>query len=141
MLPGINALVLKLCNEYNIIRIRIPKEAYTFTGGFHTGIGRMIGRSGLSFCAQLAAQRADSLGLKHPQNFFGMLAGGHLNAELVGNILHQLPDGVSELMTHPVLILLPWAKYFPGNIIGRRSCRRTLTAAIKAAGAGAYSAC
>lgn len=63
VLPGINALVLKLCNEYNIIRVRIPKEAYTFTGGFHTGIGRMIGRSGLSFCAQMAAQRADSLGL------------------------------------------------------------------------------
>ena len=113
VLPGINALVLKLCNEYNIIRVRIPKEAYTFTGGFHTGIGRMIGRSGLSFCAQLAAQRADSLGLKHPQHFFGMLAGGHLNAELVGNILRQLPDGVSELMTHPGLDSAALGKIFP----------------------------
>lgn len=113
VLPGINALVLKLCNEYNIIRVRIPKEAYTFTGGFHTGIGRMIGRSGLSFCAQLAAQRADSLGLHHPQHFFGMLAGGHLNAELVGNILRQLPDGVSELMTHPGLDSVALGKTFP----------------------------
>lgn len=113
VLPGINALVLKLCNEYNIIRVRIPKEAYTFTGGFHTGIGRMIGRSGLSFCAQMAAQRADSLGLQHPQHFFGMLAGGHLNAELVGNILRQLPDGVSELMTHPGLDSAALGKIFP----------------------------
>ena len=113
VLPGINALVLKLCNEYNIIRVRIPREAYTFTGGFHTGIGRMIGRSGLSFCAQLAAQRADSLGLHHPQHFFGMLAGGHLNAELVGNILRQLPDGVSELMTHPGLDSVALGKIFP----------------------------
>ena len=73
----------------------------------------MIGRSGLSFCAQLAAQRADSLGLKHPQHFFGMLAGGHLNAELVGNILRQLPDGVRELMTHPGLDSAALGKIFP----------------------------
>lgn len=103
VLPGINTLVLKLCNEYNIIRVRIPKEGYTFTGGFKTGIGRMIGRSGLSFCAAMAACRADSMGLRHPQHFYGMLAGGHLNVELVANILRSLPEGVSELMTHPGL--------------------------------------
>ena len=55
VLPGINSLVLKLSNEYNIIRVRIPKEGYFFTGGFQTGVGRLIGRSGLSFCADMAA--------------------------------------------------------------------------------------
>lgn len=103
VLPGINSLVLKLSNEYNIIRVRIPKEGYLFTGGFQTGVGRLIGRSGLSFCADIAALRADSLGLRHPQHFYGMLAGGHLNAQLIANILRQLPEGVSEIMTHPGL--------------------------------------
>ncbi|WP_293556218.1 ChbG/HpnK family deacetylase [Phascolarctobacterium sp.] len=103
VLPGINSLVLKLSNEYNIIRVRIPKEGYLFTGGFQTGVGRLIGRSGLSFCADMAALRADSLGLRHPQHFYGMLAGGHLNAQLIANILRQLPEGVSEIMTHPGL--------------------------------------
>ena len=103
VLPGINSLVLKLSNEYNIIRVRIPKEGYFFTGGFQTGVGRLIGRSGLSFCADMAALRADSLGLRHPQHFYGMLAGGHLNAQLIANILRQLPEGVSEIMTHPGL--------------------------------------
>ena len=103
VLPGINSLVLKLSNEYNIIRVRIPKEGYLFTGGFQTSIGRLIGRSGLSFCADMAALRADSLGLRHPQHFYGMLAGGHLNAQLIANILRQLPEGVSEIMTHPGL--------------------------------------
>lgn len=103
VLPGVNALVLKLCCEYNIRRVRIPKEGYTFTGGYSTGIGRMVGRSGLSLCADMAAVRADSLGVRHPQHFFGMLAGGHLNAGLIANILRQLPDGVSEIMTHPGL--------------------------------------
>ena len=103
VLPGINSLVLKLSNEYNIIRVRIPKEGYFFTGGFQTGVGRLIGRSGLSFCADMAALRAYSLGLRHPQHFYGMLAGGHLNAQLIANILRQLPEGVSEIMTHPGL--------------------------------------
>ena len=33
--------------------------------------------------------------------FFGMLAGGNLNEFLVGEIIRNLPDGVSEIMTHP----------------------------------------
>ena len=112
VLPGINALVLKLCNEYNIIRVRIPKEDYTFTGGFKTGIGRVIGRSALSFCASMAGWRADKLGIRYPQHFFGMLAGGHLNVQLVANILRCLPEGVSELMTHPGLDSAALGKVF-----------------------------
>lgn len=103
VLPGISSLVLKLCNEYNIQRVRIPREGYCFTGGYSTGAGRLLGRSGLSFCASLAAAGAERRGLRHPQHFFGMLAGGHLNPQLVANILRSLPDGVSELMTHPGL--------------------------------------
>ena len=103
VLPGIYRLVLKLCCEYNIYRVRIPREGYFFSGGFSVGLGRKIGRAGLSFCAQLAAHRADSLGIKHPEHFFGMLAGGNLNPRLVGNIIRSLPEGTSELMTHPGL--------------------------------------
>lgn len=112
VLPGVNALVLKLCCEYNIRRVRIPKEGYTFTGGYSTGLARMVGRSGLSFCADMAAMRADRLGLQHPQHFFGMLAGGHLNAALIANILRQLPEGVSEIMTHPGLDSVALGKVF-----------------------------
>lgn len=112
VLPGINALVLKLCCEYNIKRVRIPKEGYTFTGGYSTGLGRMVGRSGLSLCAAMAAGRTDSLGLRYPQHFFGMLAGGHLNAGLIANILRQLPEGVSEIMTHPGLDSVALGKVF-----------------------------
>ncbi|MGM9569530.1 MAG: ChbG/HpnK family deacetylase [Phascolarctobacterium sp.] len=112
VLPGLNGLVRKLCNEYNIKRERIPKEGYTFSGGFQAGIGRKIGRCGLSFCAAMAAGGADSDGIKHPDYFFGMLAGGHLHAELVGNIIRALPEGVSEIMTHPGLETAPLAKLY-----------------------------
>ncbi len=95
VLPGMNGLVRKLCNEYNIKRERIPKEGYTFSGGFQAGLGRKIGRCGLSFCAALAASGADKD-----------------DAELVGNIIRALPEGVSEIMTHPGLETAPLAKLY-----------------------------
>lgn len=103
VLPVINKLVTELCDEYKINCIRNPQEAYFFSGGFNAGLGRKIGRSGLSFCAALGKINADKYGLKYPQHFFGMLAGGNLNEDLVGNIITALPDGVSEIMTHPGL--------------------------------------
>ncbi|MDY4919974.1 MAG: hopanoid biosynthesis-associated protein HpnK [Phascolarctobacterium sp.] len=112
VLPFVNRLVIRLCSEYNIKRIRIPKEGYFFSGGFAAGLGRKIGRAGLSFCADMAAMAADGRGLKHPEHFFGMLAGGHLNAELVGNIIRMLPEGVSEIMTHPGLETAPLKEIF-----------------------------
>ena len=112
VLPGINGLVRKLCNEYNIKRERIPKEGYAFSGGFAAGLGRKIGRCGLSFCADLARAGAARDCIRYPDYFFGMLAGGHLNAELVGNIIRALPDGVSEIMTHPGLETAPLAKLY-----------------------------
>lgn len=132
VLLGINSLVLKLSNEYNIIRVRIPKEGYFFTGGFQTGVGRLIGRSGLSFCADLAALRADSLGLRHPQHFYGMLAGGHLNAQLIANILRQLPEGVSEIMTHPGLDSAALGKAFSWQYHWREELDAYLDAGNKA---------
>ena len=132
VLLGINSLVLKLSNEYNIIRVRIPKEGYLFTGGFQTGVGRLIGRSGLSFCADLAALRADSLGLRHPQHFYGMLAGGHLNAQLIANILRQLPEGVSEIMTHPGLDSAALGKVFSWQYHWREELDAYLDAGNKA---------
>lgn len=132
VLLGINSLVLKLSNEYNIIRVRIPKEGYFFTGGFQTGVGRLIGRSGLSFCADMAALRADSLGLRHPQHFYGMLAGGHLNAQLIANILHQLPEGVSEIMTHPGLDSAALGKVFSWQYHWREELEAYLDAGNKA---------
>ena len=101
VLPGLNRLVLQLGNEYNIKRMRIPYEKIFFNGGFKAGVGRIIGRDGLSFCAALAGVQAARQGYSYPDYFFGMLAGGNLNPRLVGNIIKALPEGVSEIMTHP----------------------------------------
>ena len=101
VLPGIAGIVVRLCEKYGIKKIRMPGENIFWSGGFEAGMGRKIGRDGLSFCAMLAKGKAQSAGLIYPQHFFGMLAGGNLNELLVKNILLGLPEGTSEIMTHP----------------------------------------
>lgn len=101
VLPGIAGMVIRLCREYGIRKIRMPEESIFWTGGFSAGAGRKIGRDGLSFCSALAKSKAKKAGLIYPQHFFGMLAGGNLNELLVKNILLGLPEGTSEIMTHP----------------------------------------
>lgn len=103
VLPGVASLVLDLCQEYGLKKIRRPQEPVFFTGGFQAGVGRLIGRTGLSFCSCLAATKAKAQGLLMPDHFFGMLAGGNLNPQRVAAILQALPEGTSELMTHPGL--------------------------------------
>ncbi len=115
VLPFLSGLVVKLCDEYKINKIRIPREDYFFDGGFESGLGRKIGRAGLSFCASMARVNAKRAGLAYPQHFFGMLAGGNLNEKLVGNIIAALPEGVSEIMTHPGLDKEELGKNFTWN--------------------------
>lgn len=101
VLPGIAGLVIRLCGEYGITKIRMPGENIFWSGGFNAGLGRKAGRDGLSFCTALAKRKARKAGLIFPEHFFGMLAGGNLNEQLVKNILLKLPDGTNEIMTHP----------------------------------------
>ena len=112
VLPGIAGIVVRLCEKYGIKKIRMPGENIFWSGGFKAGMGRKIGRDGLSFCTMLAKGKAKSAGLVYPQHFFGMLAGGNLNAELVKHILLNLPEGTSEIMTHPGLDSTELAKHF-----------------------------
>lgn len=103
ILPGVTKTVVKLCKEYGIRKIRIPSESCSFTGGFDAGFGRKIGRAGLTYCSYIARNMVEDQGLLCPDYFFGMLAGGNLNKDRVNAILCALPEGVSEIMTHPGL--------------------------------------
>ena len=103
ILPGISEMVLDLCSEYNIKKMRMPGESMLWSGGFTAKIARVVGRDGLSLCTALARYKADLAGIIYPQHFFGMLAGGHLNAALVAKIIASLPEGSTEIMTHPGL--------------------------------------
>ncbi len=103
VLPGMQDLVVELAKRYDIKAIRVPGEAYDFTGGFECSAGRKIGKNALTFFSNKLKEKATAAELAFPEHFFGMIAGGNLNKDLVSNILIALPEGTSEIMTHPGL--------------------------------------
>lgn len=103
VLPGMGKIVLNLCREYGFKAVRVPEESCFWTGGYKAGLVRTLGKCGLSFCSSLFRRQVNAYGFSAPDHFFGMVAGGNLNETLVGNILKSLPEGTSEIMTHPGL--------------------------------------
>lgn len=103
IVPGILEVVLNIAEEFQISAMRIPAEPLCFRGGFKAGMGRIIGRSGLSMLSSLARVKARKNGLVVPDGFYGMLAGGNMDEELLLNIMGSLPDGITEVMIHPGL--------------------------------------
>ena len=101
VLPGIIDIVIELCNAYGIAKVRIPAEDIRWSGGYSANLGRFVGRFGLTVCAEMAKKKLIKAGLRFPEHFFGMLAGGNLDGKLVRRIIAELPEGVSEIMTHP----------------------------------------
>lgn len=103
VVPGIIDVVIAIAKEYSIPALRIPAEPLLFLGGFAPGIGRIVGRTGLSVLAGLARFKARQAGLAAPDHFFGMLAGGSMEERLLLTIIDKLPEGISEVMVHPGL--------------------------------------
>lgn len=101
VLPGVIDIVIELANEFDIKAMRIPGERYFFTGGYPVKLSRLTGRGGLTFLAGRARCKAMQNRISVPDYFFGMLAGGNLEEKYLLNIIHSLPDGVSEVMLHP----------------------------------------
>lgn len=118
VLPVMADIVADLCIEYGIKYVRVPAESISWTGGYEANLSRKIGRFGLTLCSEIAKLKLNRAGLKSPEHFYGMLAGGNLDAVLVRKIIENLPDGVSEIMTHPGLNsrvlreLYPWGYHW-----------------------------
>jgi predicted glycoside hydrolase/deacetylase ChbG (UPF0249 family) len=59
-----------------------------------------LGRA-LSLFAQASRGKAQRAGLVTPSHFLGVTETGFLDTEQVSRILNNLPEGFSELMSHP----------------------------------------
>lgn len=101
IVPGIIDVVIEIALKFGIRSMRIPAEPLMFFGGFKPGLGRIVGRSGLSFLANAAGFKAKRAGLIVPDHFFGMLAGGNMEERFFLKIIDNLPEGISEIMVHP----------------------------------------
>lgn len=101
VLPGVVKIIVDLAQKYNFSKVRLPAEPCFFRGGYPASAGRYIAKCGLTICARMAKKAMYGVGIKVPDYFFGMLAGGHLYKKHFLSILRALPDGVSEIMVHP----------------------------------------
>lgn len=108
LLPGVFDIALKLARQYDVKAIRCAVEP---------GGGRLLvkeaRRTGKAGVKQFAVARAFSLfalkarsrvrqaGLFTPQYFQGITQTGFLDITELSRILNTLPQGTTELMTHP----------------------------------------
>jgi len=108
LLPGVFEIVLKLAREYVIKGIRCAAEP----GGARL-LAKEARRTGKSGLKQFALARAFSLlalkarpkvkraGLFTPEYFQGITQTGFLDIAELSRILNNLPEGTTELMSHP----------------------------------------
>lgn len=102
VLPEVLPIVFALMKKYNIRKLRIPKEFYTFFNSNYS-IGRIIGKCGLSFLSERARHKAKSLHFASPRYFWGMMNGGNMTEDNLLAIINKAKNytGSHEIMIHP----------------------------------------
>lgn len=102
ILPQVLPIIIKYMNQYDLHRIRIPKESYTFINGVYNPI-RLLGKMGLSFVSTLAKSKIENYKFLTTDYFWGMINGGQLRESALEKILRRVASygGVHEIMTHP----------------------------------------
>jgi predicted glycoside hydrolase/deacetylase ChbG (UPF0249 family) len=109
MLPGLFEIALRLAKKHGIRAIRVAHEESKLRvllasgRGQRTGVGLKQGvqARGLKFLARDARNMAEHAGLATADHFCGIAQTGILTLEGVENLLNNLPEGTTELMSHP----------------------------------------
>lgn len=109
MLPRIFRIVVRLAKSYGITGVRWASEGRTGLWALlrwnRPAAATIVKQNAQSrSLALLAAGTRASLreaGLRSPTHFFGITQTGFLDDNVLSVILHNLPDGTSELMCHP----------------------------------------
>ncbi len=116
-LPGIAEIIGRLAKDFNVAKVRIPAEPFWFFNTKRWSFGKTLNRTVLTGCTLLAMTRKkyQRLGIRGPENFFGMLTGGQMDQTKLQNIIERLPEGTSEIMVHPGLNNEELNKAYPWN--------------------------
>lgn len=107
--PVVFEAVLKLAQEFKVRAIRNTRESpLKLKSLTHLGRRSRIKhwwryqeKLPLRLLTRRTQRRLGNGTIAHPHHFFGVSQTGFLDAALMDNLLNGLPDGVSELMTHP----------------------------------------
>ena len=113
IIPGLWSLVLDLAREFSIPRVRLPREAAPAPPG--TPLARRLIRWSM---ARLCPNAAAAQGAGCCDHFFGISETGRLDSAALLAVLRRLPEGWSELITHPgipdeeLLCAYPWGYHW-----------------------------
>jgi hopanoid biosynthesis associated protein HpnK len=109
MLPGLFEIALRLAKRYEIGAIRVAHEESSLRSALSTGdelhatvvLKQGVQARGLKLLARDAREQAKRAGISTADYFCGIAQTGELTKEGVARLLRNLPEGTTELMTHP----------------------------------------
>ena len=109
MIPGLFEIALRLARRHGIPAIRISHESPQLRSALSAGSGFSSPRAALQRlqgrCLKLLTMNTAALarreGIASPGHFCGITQTGLLTEEGVAALLRNLPEGATELMTHP----------------------------------------
>ena len=109
MLPGLFEVALRLAKRYGIGAIRVAHEASSLRSALSAGDERNaavvlkqgVQARGLKLLARDAREQAERAGISTSDYFCGIAQTGEMTKEGVARLLRSLPEGTTELMSHP----------------------------------------
>jgi hopanoid biosynthesis associated protein HpnK len=109
--PVIAALMLKSGKRYGLKSARAPVEPRDILATIEPDAPAR--RDPAILWAKLVRHRLRAAGITTPDQVFGLAWSGNMNPARMGGLIDRLPDGVTEIYTHPA-VTDDWPGHTPG---------------------------
>lgn len=100
--PTIASTLLEVGRSYGMRAVRVPREPAFLVRRLDLAAPLGIPALTMPF-AMLLAHRCRRAGLRVPDRVFGLAWSGAMTADRLEAVLDQLPDGLTEVYTHPAI--------------------------------------
>ncbi|HMY76755.1 MAG TPA: ChbG/HpnK family deacetylase, partial [Blastocatellia bacterium] len=97
-LPPVADVLARVIGDYGIRAVRLPREQWWFDAA---AAKQSLGAFGLAQLCRVSAGQLRRAGVKTADAFFGVTQTGFWTKAWLLELIARLPEGVSELMTHP----------------------------------------
>ncbi len=99
-LPPVSEAIINTIDDYGIKAVRLPREQWRFPR--HNLSAKLITQSFGAFClSQLCRVSAEKFNKRVVDAFFGVSQTGFWSKPWLLELIESLPEGASELMSHP----------------------------------------
>ena len=100
MLPGVFEIVTSLVADRHGVSVRVPREPSRFSRRMLSPVPALR----RTLLARLVkTSRAGTSGVKAADRVYGVLDSGHMNAAVLHGLIARLPEGTTEVITHPAM--------------------------------------